>query len=186
MAQNHKAKGTTKFLIWTALSLALLYYAFHSYSTGLMTSWYYYQSSIDGYAVNANALKDATKEKPVSLAVVKSQEINGLQAVAVKKGDRLPKNCNGVISSKDLTDGKRAKLEGEVVKVSVPVQVKEAKGFKFRDTYKHKGVATNPWSGVWNVAVVIGLGFCLGMMAEGFTDMLGIEVKKIKHYEGAH
>ena len=68
----------------------------------------------------------------------------------------------------------------------VPVQIKESKGFKFRDTYKHKGVTTNPWSGVWNVFIVCGLGFALGMMAEGFTDMLGIEVKKIKHFEGAH
>ncbi len=34
--------------------------------------------------------------------------------------------------------------------------------------------------------MVIGMGLTLGYMAEGFTDMLGIKLQKIKHYEGAH
>ena len=93
MAENKKAKGTTKFLIWTALSLALIYYTCYSYSSGQMTSWYYYESSFEGYAVNANAFKDATKENPATLKVLASQEITGLQAVPVKKGDRLPRTA---------------------------------------------------------------------------------------------
>ena len=32
------------------------------------------------------------------------------------------------------------------------------------------------------MAVVIALGLCLGLMAEGFTDFLGWKIKKIDHY----
>ena len=44
----------------------------------------------------------------------------------------------------------------------VPWQIKETKGFKFKDTFIHKGVVTDPWSGVWNVAMTIAIGLCLG------------------------
>ena len=60
--------------------------------------------------------------------------------------------------------------------------MKEAKGFKFKDTFKHKGVETWPWSGVWNVLIVALLGLSLGLMAEGFTDMLGLKLEKIQHH----
>ena len=66
--------------------------------------------------------------------------------------------------------------------VTVPWEIKESKGFKYKDRFIHKGVKTNPWSGVWNVAVVIGLGLCLGLMAEGATDLFGLEIKKIEHF----
>lgn len=63
-----------------------------------------------------------------------------------------------------------------------PWEIKESKGFKYKDTFIHKGIKTNPWSGLWNVALVIGLGLTLGLMAEGFTDMMGLKIKKIDHY----
>jgi hypothetical protein len=182
LAENHKQRGTIKFVVWTAASIALMWFAVNSYTSGQMARWYYYQSTVDGYAVNANAFKTASKEKPAVLAVGKFEEIKGLQAVPVKKGDRLPLQCNGIIGNDVLKDGKRAKLEGDKIVVTVPWQIKEAKGFKYKDTFTHKGIQTNPWSGVWNVAVVIGLGLCLGLMAEGFTDLLGWKIKKIEHY----
>ena len=181
---DYRRRETIKFIVWTVLSLALVFYICYEYYSGEMISWYYYETSTTGYAVDVNTFKDATKDKPMKLEIVQAAEIKGLQAVPVKKGDRLPKNANGVISKKDVEEGKRVALEGNTLKVMVPSQIKEAKGFKYRDTYKHKGVQTNPWSGVWNVAVILALGFCLGTMAEGFTGMLGMKVKKIKHYEG--
>jgi len=99
----------------------------------------------------------------------------------VAKGDRLPKNANGVISLAELKSGKRAVLEGQTIKVTVPWQIKETKGFKFKDTFKHKGIRTNPWSGAWNVAMVLCLGLSLGLLAEGFTDIMGLKLGKIQH-----
>ena len=114
------------------------------------------------------------------------QKIEGLQAVPVKKGDRLPTNTNGIIDKKTVQEGKRVTLEGNTLKVTVPMQIKESKGFKYKDTFKHKGIETNPWGGVWSVAFILGLGVALGLMAEGFTDMCGLKLEKIKHYEGVH
>jgi hypothetical protein len=63
--------------------------------------------------------------------------------------------------------------------------MEQAKGFKFKDTFKHKGVETWPWAAVWNVAIVFILGLALGLMAEGFTDMLGLRLEKIQHHTGS-
>jgi hypothetical protein len=104
----------------------------------------------------------------------------------VKKGDRLPANTNGVIDKKTVAEGKRVTLEGNTLKVTVPMQIKESKGFKYKDTFKHKGIETDPWGGVWSVVWILALGFSLGLMAEGFTDMCGYKLEKIKHYEGVH
>ena len=186
MAETMKGRGVIKFVVWTVLSVALLIYAWGTYSSGQMVRWYYYKASIDGYAVNESYFRNATKEKPAVLQIGSFQTIEGLQAVPVKKGDRLPANADGVISSKIVKEGKRAMLEGNTLKVMVPVQISESKGFKYKNTFKHKGVLTNPWSGVWNVVVVLLLGFFLGMTAEGFTDMMGFKLKKIQHFEGAH
>jgi hypothetical protein len=183
---EHTTRGTIKFVVWTAASLALIYYCWWSYSSGQMVSWYYYKAKTDGYAVNANYVKPATKEKPITLEIGQAQEITGLQAVPVKKGERLPKGCNGIISKKDLEEGKRVKLEGNTITVLQGIKITESKGFKYKDSYMHKGIETNPWSGAWNLAMVIGLGLTLGLMAEGFTDMVGIKITKIKHFEGAH
>lgn len=186
MAEAMRGRAIIKFVIWAILSVALLAYAWSTYRSGQMVTWYYYKAAIDGYAVNVPAFMNATKEKPAVLQIGTFQKIEGLQAVLVKKGDRLPGNADGVISSKILKDGKRAKLEGNTLKVMVPVLVEEKSGFKYKDTFQHKGVQTNPWSGVWNVLVVLFLGFFLGMMAEGFTDMMGFKLKKILHFESAH
>ena len=83
---------------------------------------------------------------------------------------------------KILKEGKRATLEGNHVKVTVPWEIQQAKGFKFKDTFKHKGIETDPWAAVWNVFMVLALGLSLGFMAEGFTDLLGWKIKKIEHF----
>jgi len=182
VGETHKKRGAIKFVFWTAVSLFMIWFVASSYTTGQMARWFYYQTDMDGYAVNTKTFKNASKEKPAILEVTQAKEINGPVAILVKKSDRLPENANGVISMKILGEGKRAKLEGNAIKVMVPWQVKEVKGFKYKDTFIHKGVVTNPWSGVWNVAVVIALGLTLGLMAEGFTDFLGWKIKKIDHY----
>ncbi len=181
-----KGKGAIKFVFWIVVAACLFYYAFHTYYSGQMVAWYYYKANADGYAVNADALKNATKEKPALLAIGSFEKIEGLQAVPVKKGDRLPINANGVITQEQLKKKERAFLDDKVIKVIMPTKIREAKGFKYKDTFKHKGVQTNPWAAVWNVVLILVLGFSLGLTAEGFTDMCGFKLHKIDHFEGAH
>ncbi len=181
MAEINRRKAAFKFGFWLVVSVALFGYTFYSYSSGQMIQWYYYTAKFDGYAVDANQFLNATKEKPSVLAVRKQDAVDGLVAIPVSKGDRLPRNANGVISAAELKSGKRANLEGDKVKVTTPWQIKEAKGFKYKDTFKHKGIRTNPWSGAWNVAMVLLLGLSLGMLAEGFTDLMGLKIGKIQH-----
>jgi ElaB/YqjD/DUF883 family membrane-anchored ribosome-binding protein len=177
-----KTKGATKFVVWGALAVALCVYAVYEHTSGKIDQMYYHSTKLDGYAVNTNEFFTATKEKPALLAIGKAEEIKGLMAVPVKKGDRLPKGANGVIEKKVVEEGKRAKVEGDKLVVTVPWQIKETKGFKYKDTFIHKGVKTDPWCGVWNVAMTIAIGLCLGFMAEGFTDLLGWKIKKIEHF----
>ena len=59
------------------------------------------------------------KDKPAVLQIGSFDKIEGLQAVAVKKGDRLPTNTNGIIDKKTVTEGKRVTLEGNTLKVTV-------------------------------------------------------------------
>jgi len=186
MAEPSKTKGTIKFVVWTAIAAALISYLWIEYYNGTLASWYYYKAKSDGWAVNANAFKDAAKDKPAVLQIGSFEKIEGLQAVPVKKGDRLPANTNGIIDKKTVDEGKRVTLDGNTLKVTVPTQVKEAKGFKFKDTFKHKGIQTSEWGGAWCVGFILVLGFALGMTAEGFTDMCGLKLTKIKHYEGVH
>jgi hypothetical protein len=186
MAEASRGKGAVKFIFWGAVAVGLFYYAFHTYNTGQMVSWYYYKASAEGYAVNADNLKDANKEKPAMLAIGSFPTIEGLQAVPVKKGDRLPVHANGIITKEQLKKGERATLEENFIKVTVPIKIREAKGFKYKDSFKHKGIQTNPWAAVWNVALILVLGFSLGLLAEGFTDMFGLKLEKIDHFEGAH
>jgi hypothetical protein len=181
MAEIHRGRAAFKFCFWLAVSVALFGYIIHSYTSGQMIQWYYYTASLDGYAVDANLSMSATKDKPVVLKIVKQDEVKGLVAIPVAKGDRLPRNANGVISLAELKSAKRAVIEGQTIKVMVPWQIKEAKGFKYKDTYKHKGIRTNPWSGVWNVAMVLSIGLALGLLAEGFTDLMGYKIEKIQH-----
>lgn len=186
MAEVSRGKGTIKFLFWIAVAAGLFYYAFHAYNSGQLVAWYYYKANADGYAVNAETLKKATKENPAVLTIGSFEKIEGLQAVSVKKGDRLPVNANGIITNDQLKKGDRASLGDKIIKVTVPVKIREAKGFKYKDTFKHKGIQTNPWAAVWNVALILLLGLSLGLTAEGFTDMCGFKLEKIDHFEGAH
>jgi len=181
-----RAKGAVKFFFWLAVSVGLFYYAFHSYFSGQMVSWYYYKAGADGYAIHSAAFKKANKENPAILEIGAFETITVLQVVPVKKGDRLPGNADGVIDNEVLKKEKRAKLEGGSLKVMMASEIKEAKGFKYKDTFKHKNIRTNPWAGAWNIAMVISIGLALGLLAEGFTDMLGLKLEKIKHFEGAH
>lgn len=181
MAEINRRKAAFKFCFWLIVSAALFVYISYSYSSGQMIQWYYYTAKFDGYAVDADRLTGATEENPAELSVRKQDVIDGLVAVPVRAGDRLPRNANGVISAAELHSGGRAVLDGDVVKVTVPWQIKEAKGFKYKDTFKHKGIRTNPWSGAWNVAVVLLLGLSLGMLAEGFTDIMGLKIGAIQH-----
>lgn len=186
MAKKFQARGTIKFVIWTAVSIAISVWFWAQYFNGTLYKQYYYKTKTSGWAVHANDFKDATKDKPAILQVGSFEKIEGLQAVPVKKGDRLPVNATGVIDEKTVKEGKRVVLDGNTLKVLIPSQIKEAKGFKYKDTFTHKGVEADPWGGAWAVGFIVILGLSLGLMAEGFTDMIGMEIHKIKHFEGAH
>ena len=186
MAEVSKTRGAIKFVVWAAIAVALSVYLWVEYYNGTLVSWYYYSAKTDGWAINSDTFKDADKEKPAILEVGSFPKIEGLQAVPVKKGDRLPVNTNGIIDKKTVEEGKRVTLEGNTLKVTVPTQIRESKGFKFKDTFKHKGIDTYAWGGLWCVCFILALGFSLGVMAEGFTDMCGYKLEKIKHYEGVH
>ena len=184
--RKFRTRGTIKFLVWTAVSAGIVAYFWMQIFNGTLLKQYYYKAKTSGWAVNAGTFKGATKDKPAILQIGKFDTIDGLQAVPVKKGDLLPTNTNGVIDKKTVEEGKRVALDGNTLKVMVPSTIKESKGFKFRDTFMHKGIETNPWGGVWAVAFILVLGFSLGLMADGFTDMIGYKLEKIKHYEGVH
>ena len=181
--QAHHKKATVKLIFWLIVAVRLVFYISHSYTSGQMIRWYYYTASVDGYAIDANTFAKATPRILSQLAIVTANEIKGLQAVPVRKGERLPQNTNGVISTSELKAAKRVSMDAttNTISVAVPAQIKESKGFKYKDTFKHKGVRTNPWSGVWNVAMVLLLGLALGMFAEGVTDFMGMKIEKIDH-----
>ena len=181
MAEVNRGRAAFKFCFWLAVSVAFFGYIIYTYNSGQMIQWYYYTASLDGYAIDANRSMNATKDKPAMLSIRKQDQVDGLVAIPVTKGDRLPKNANGVISQSEVKSGKRAAVEGQTVKLMVPWQIKEAKGFKYKDTFKHKGIRTNPWAGIWNVAMVLCLGLSLGLVAEGFTDLMGYKIEKIQH-----
>jgi hypothetical protein len=178
---NARRRGVVKFSFWTAIAAIVMILTVRSYMSGQMAEWFYHRAATSGFAVNADTFKDATKSKPATLQVSTGNEINGLVAIRVAKGDRLPRNTNGVIADTTVTKGRRAVLNGTTLQVMIPWEMKEAKGFKFKDTFKHKNIETWPWSGVWNVIIVAFLGISLGLMAEGFTDMLGLRLEKIQH-----
>ncbi len=186
MAEVNRLRGTIKFLVWTSASVAICVYFWAQYYNGTLKKHYYYKAKTAGWAVHADNFRNATKENPAILQILTTDKIEGLQAVPVKKGDILPTNTNGIIDKKTVEEGKRVVLDGNTIKVLVPSTIKESKGFKYKDTFMHKGIETDPWGGVWAVAFILVLGFTLGSMAEGFTDMIGMKIKKIKHYEGAH
>jgi hypothetical protein len=177
-----KRRGIVKFVFWALVASAVIVFTVRSYTSGQMAEWFYHRASINGYAVNADTFKGASKDRPALLRITRGDTLDGLQAIRVEKGQRLPRNSNGVISDEVLAKGKRAAVADATLKVFVPWEMKESKGFKFKDTFKHKGIVTWPWVGVWNMIVVALLGLSLGLMAEGFTDMLGLKLEKIRHH----
>lgn len=181
-AVDVRRRGIVKFVFWTVVAGIVIALTVRSYMSGQMAEWFYHRASVSGYAVNVDLFKDASASMPATLQIKSGGAIEGLVAVRVAKGDRLPRNTNGVISDETVAKGKRVVLSGATLQVLVPWQIKEAKGFKFKDTFKHKGVETWPWAGVWNVVIVALLGLSLGLMAEGFTDMLGLRIHKIQHH----
>jgi hypothetical protein len=183
MAQPSRTRAAIKFGFWTLAAAALVATIVQAFVSGKMAAWFYHTAAAEGYAVNADTFKDATKAHPAALRVGDFERIDGLVAVPVRKGDRLPVNCNGIITTDIVKKGKRASVDGATLTVMVPWEIQDAKGFKFKDTFKHKGIETDPWAAVWNVVMVLGLGLSLGFMAEGFTDLLGLKLEKIKHFE---
>ena len=184
MSGPSRGRAAVKFGFWAALAVSMFGLVGYLHTSGRFAEWYYYQAAEDGYAVNAQTFQDATVEHPAILEIGAFDSLDGRKAVAVKKGDRLPRLANGLILLKVLAEGKRAAVEGAQIKVMIPWEIQQSKGFKFKDTFKHKGVKTDPWAAVYNVLLVAGLGLTLGFMAEGFTDLIGIKVEKIRHFEG--
>lgn len=189
MAGMSRKRAAIKLGFWMLVAAALIGVIVQAFVSGKMAAWYYYRAAGDGFAVNADTFRDATAAAPAVLTIGRFTTIDGPVAVPVQKGDRLPANANGIILTEVIAKGKRAALDGETVRVTVPWEIQQAKGFKFKDTFKHKGVRTWPWAAVWNVVIVFVLGLSLGLMAEGFTDMLGIRLEKIQHHnkpKGSH
>lgn len=138
-----------------------------------------------GYAVNTASISGASESNPALLKVTRKRNVGAMEAFPIKKGDIIPIGVNGTIKKIVLLDGKMASVEhGEEIQVLLPWEIKDSKGFKFKDTFKHKGIKTLPLAAVWNVLIVIGLGVSLGYMAEGFTDFLGMKLEKIQHFGG--
>ncbi len=174
-----RRRGVIKFAFWAAVATVVATLTVRSYTSGQMGQWFYSRAAVSGYAVNVDPFWNATKTHPAELRVVAADEIRGAVAVRVEKGARLPRNTNGVIGDDQLAKGRRASVTGSTLKVLVPWELRDAKGFKFKDSFKHKGIETWPWIGVWNVVIVLILGLALGLMAEGFTDMLGLRLDKL-------
>ena len=184
MSGSSRGRAAVKLCFWTLAAAALIFTVARAYTSGQMTAWFYYSSKVDGYAVNARSIIHATKEAPAVLKVGSFERVDGERAVRVRKGDRLPANATGVIGDDVIKKGKRARLQADTLVVTVPWQIAEKSGFKFKDTFQHKGIETYVWGAVWNVLMTLGLGLTLGYMAEGFTDLLGIKLEKIRHFEG--
>ena len=136
-----------------------------------------------GFAINEKSIEGASKNNPVLLKVTYKRDVNPGEAFPVKKGEILPLNVDTVIKKDALLDKSLASLQGgDELQVLVPWEMKDAKGFKYKDTFRHKGIKTLPIAALWNLLIVVGLGVSLGYMAEGFTDMIGIKLDKIQHH----
>src|SRR6266508_4517191 len=88
-AAPSRGRAVIKFLFWLSAAIGLFAYAWHAHSSGQLAAWYYHEAAANGYAVNADAFKDATPQKPALLTITTSGRIEGLMAVRVKKGHRL-------------------------------------------------------------------------------------------------
>jgi len=184
MNRRSRGRAAIKFAFWAGATVVVFSYAIENYRSGAMTHAYYYKAKADGYAVNAASFGDATPAHPISLAVGSFDNVVGLRAAPVKKGEVLPQGTTGVIDRATVSKGKRVRLEAGRLVVMIPWQLQESKGFTYRDGFTHKNIQTNPLSGVWNLVMVGLIGLCLGYLAEGFTDLLGLRFAKIDHRIG--
>ncbi|MHB1132958.1 MAG: hypothetical protein ACYC4L_11275 [Chloroflexota bacterium] len=178
MSARHIKRTMVRLVFWAVAAALIFAFVVNSYTSGEMVNWFYYRASLDGYAIDDRAFMDATTEQPAFVTIVQQDFISGPQAVRVRAGDLMPRGANGVIADAEVQDGKRVALEGNRIKVMVPTQLKEAKGITYKDTYKHKGIQTNPLSGPWNVLVVLTMGLTMGMLAQALTDLFGLEFKQ--------
>ena len=144
MADASTTRGAIKFIVSAAIVAALIAYLWVEYYNGTLISWYYYQAASDGWAINSDAFKNASKDEPASLEIGSFQKIEGLQAVPVKKGERLPPNTNGVIDEKTVQEGKRVTLEGNTLKVTVPYKLRTTAGFKVQGILQAQGYRNIP------------------------------------------
>ncbi len=184
MATPNRARAALKLAGWTAVATTLVALVVRSHASGQMAAWYYHRAAADGYAVRTAAFADASPDLPARLEVGDLARVDGLQAVRVRRGDRLPVNADGVILDQVLADGRRARLEGRALVVAEPSRLERAWGVAYHHTFRHEGVETWPWAAAWNVAVTLGLGLSLGFMAEGLTDLIGLDLEKIRHHGG--
>ncbi len=139
MAEASKTRGAIKFIVWAAIAVALIGYLWIEYYNGTLIGWYYYKAKSDGWAINSETFKDATKDKPAVLQIGSFDKIEGLQAVPVKKGDRLPTNTNGIIDKKTVTEGKRVTFEGNTLKVTVAEPSQGIQGIQIQGYFQAQG-----------------------------------------------
>lgn len=185
-----------KFTFWTIVSVIFMIYFFHLHTSGTLARWYYYKAAKDGYAINVTNFWDATKENPATLKIAKLDKIAtpneikegklpfeaGLVAIPVKKGDSLPEGANGVIEMRYVKEQKRLKVEGDLMTIWEPWKWREAKGVMFKDSFQHKAIEPFFWSAFYFPGFMLLIGVSLGLMADGFTSMMGMKVKKIEHH----
>jgi hypothetical protein len=184
MGLSFRRRASIKFAFWALVTVVVFTYAISTYRSGQMVHWYYFKAKADGYALNTRLVSDATPQNPATLAIGNFEDVSGLRAVAVRNGDVLPEGATGVIDLATIAEGRRARLSGSSLIVMIPWQLVESKGFMYRDEFTHQNVQTNPQSGVWNVLMIGAMGLSLGYLAEGFTELLGLRLKKIDHTVG--
>src|SRR5512143_798004 len=107
-AVNPQKRGVVKFAFWTVIAATVIGFTVRSYTSGQMAEWFYHRAAVSGYAVNVDQLQNASQGQPAVLRVVHDRQIDGLVAVRVEAGDRLPRNTTGVISDETLAKGRRA------------------------------------------------------------------------------
>ena len=90
MAGASRGRAAFKFVFWASLSVGFFVLVGYFHVTGKFSGWYYHTAKEDGYAVNADAFMNATKDEPALLKVGVFDVLDGLKAVQVKNGDRLP------------------------------------------------------------------------------------------------
>ena len=180
LARSRRA-AAVKFAAWAATTALVFAYAVAVYTSGALVRWYYYEATANGYAVDARSLGEATADRPVALGIGNFSAVDGARAVRVSAGDRLPEGATGVIDLPTVTRGDRVRLEGDRLVVLVPWELRESKGFMFRDGFAHKHVRANPWAGVWNLVMVMLMGLSLGYLAQSFTDLIGLRLQRSDH-----